>query len=99
MGKAVLAAYDVTGSLYSNNAVGGAGLVMFPTWLIGEELKSGKLVPIMQNHRVFTRAEIQTINALYLDTDNLALKVRVVIDFLSKNTARHAIAALLKRIK
>jgi len=91
IGDEVLSPFDVTGSLYSNNAetlvssaVGGAGIVMFPTWLIGEELKSGKLVAIMQDHQVSTSAEEQTINALYLETDNLAPKVRVVIDFLTQ---------------
>ncbi|MBB1442378.1 LysR family transcriptional regulator [Pseudoalteromonas sp. SG43-3] len=91
IGKEELAPFDVTGSLYSNNAetlvssaVGGAGIVMFPTWLIGEELKIGKLLPIMIDHKVSTTSETQTINALYLETDNLAPKVRVVIDFLTK---------------
>ena len=91
IGDKVLLPFDVTGSLYSNNAetlvssaVGGAGIALFPTWLIGEELKSGKLVPIMPNHQVSTSAETQTINALYLETDNLAPKVRVVIDFLTQ---------------
>lgn len=91
IGSEQLAPLDVTGSLYSNNAetlvasaVGGAGIVMFPTWLIGEELKAGKLLPIMADHLVSTSAETQTINALYLETDNLAPKVRVVIDFLTK---------------
>jgi DNA-binding transcriptional LysR family regulator len=91
IGKEQLAPFEVTGTLYSNNAetlvssaVGGAGIVMFPTWLIGGELKTGKLIPIMGDHKVSTTAETQTINALYLDSDNLAPKVRVVIDFLTK---------------
>lgn len=91
IGEDELMPFDVTGSLYSNNAetlvssaVGGAGIVMFPTWLIGEELKTGKLLPIMAKQNVSTTVEIQTINALYLETDNLAPKVRVVIDFLAQ---------------
>lgn len=91
IGKDELVPLEVTGSLYSNNAetlvssaVGGAGIVMFPTWLIGEELKMGKLVAIMEDQKVSTSAETQTINALYLDTDNLAPKVRVVIDYLTQ---------------
>jgi|TARA_R110001583_G_C5658061_1_gene409383 DNA-binding transcriptional LysR family regulator len=91
IGKEDLLPFDVTGSLYSNNAetlvasaVGGVGIVMFPTWLIGKALEMGKLVPIMADHRVSTSSEAQTINALYLETDNLAPKVRVFIDFLTK---------------
>lgn len=91
IGKDKLDPHEVTGSLYSNNAeslvagaVGGSGIVVFPTWLIGEELKAGKLKPIMSNFKVSTTSEQQVISALYLDTDNLAAKVRVVIDFLAK---------------
>ncbi|PMG32066.1 LysR family transcriptional regulator [Shewanella sp. 10N.286.52.C2] len=86
-----LDAFDVSGSLYSNNAdtlvsgaVGGSGIVLFPSWLINEELKAGKLVAIMKNYRGSTSAEQQTVSALYLNTDKLAPKVRVVIDFLAK---------------
>lgn len=89
--KEKLEAFDVSGSLYSNNAetlvsaaVGGSGIVVFPSWLIGEEIKSGKLKAIMTEHQVSTSSEEQIISALYLDTDNLAAKVRVVIDFLSE---------------
>ncbi|WP_444913760.1 hypothetical protein [Microbulbifer sp. TRSA007] len=38
----------------------------------------------MTDYRASSSAENQTINALYLPTDNLAPKVRVVIDFLKE---------------
>lgn len=89
IGKDKLDAYEVSGSLYSNNAetlvasaVRGSGIVVFPTWLIGEELKSGNMVPLLEDYQVSTSLDPQSISALYLDTDNLAAKVRVVIDFL-----------------
>nr|WP_275974118.1 LysR family transcriptional regulator [Shewanella pneumatophori] len=91
IGKEKLAPYEVFGSLYGNNAetlvtsaVGGSGIVVFPTWLIGEELKSGKLVSLFDDYQVSTSLEQQSISALYLETDNLAAKVRVVIDFLAE---------------
>ncbi|MDN3715489.1 LysR family transcriptional regulator [Vibrio breoganii] len=91
IGKDKLEPYEVTGSLYGNNAetlvasaVDGSGIVVFPTWLIGKELKSGKLVPVMKDYQVSTSIEQQVIGALYLETDNLAAKVRVVIDFLAE---------------
>lgn len=91
IGRDKLEPYEVSGSLYSNNAetlvagaVGGSGIVVFPTWLIGEELKNGKLIPVMEDYLVSTSLEQQLISALYLDTDNLAAKVRVVIDFLAE---------------
>ncbi|WP_445361884.1 hypothetical protein ACJJIL_10300 [Microbulbifer sp. EKSA005] len=43
----------------------------------------GKLVPILTDYRASSSAENQAINALYLSTDNLAPKVRV-IDFLKE---------------
>lgn len=83
--------YDVSGTLYSNNAdslvqsaVDGAGLVVFPSWLIGDALKSGQLRPVMTDYAVSTSIEQQAIAALYLETDRLATKVRVVIDFLAQ---------------
>nr|WP_267254543.1 LysR family transcriptional regulator [Vibrio fluminensis] len=94
IGKEQLESFEVSGSLYSNNAetlvsaaVGGSGLVVFPTWLIGDELKTGKLVVVMSDYQVSTSYEQQVISALYLDTDKLAAKVRVVIDFLAEKFA------------
>ncbi|WP_371185554.1 LysR family transcriptional regulator [Thalassotalea maritima] len=91
IGKDRLEPYEVAGSLYSNNAdtlvasaILGSGIVLFPTWLIGEELKSGKLVALMEDYLVSTSLEDQLITALYLETENLAAKVRVVIDFLAE---------------
>lgn len=91
IGKDKLLPYSVTGAFYCNNAdtlvstaIQGGGIVLFPTWLIGEALKSGKLVSIMNDYQLSTTTEVQTINALYLDTQMLAPKVRVVIDFLSQ---------------
>ncbi len=90
IGQEQLQPYEVSGTLYSNNAdtlvagaVAGAGIVVFPTWLIGEELKTGRLKPIMTRFTVSTSVEQQVISALYLETDQLAAKVRVVIDFLA----------------
>lgn len=91
IGKDKLVPYVVSGSLYSNNAetlvasaVAGGGIVVFPTWLIGEELKSGKLVPLLEDYQISTSLEQQSISALYLETSKLAAKVRVVIDFLAE---------------
>lgn len=90
IGQQALTPWDVRGSLYSNNAdtlvagaISGAGLVMFPTWLMNDALKNGQLVPVLGNYQVSTTPEPQTISALYLDNHNLAPKVRVVIDFLA----------------
>ncbi|MGL4614715.1 MAG: hypothetical protein ACRCVV_12625 [Shewanella sp.] len=69
-----------------STAIGGTGLVVLPIWLIGEELKSGKRVPVMENYQVSTSATPQAISAPYLETDNLSVKVGIVIEFLQKNS-------------
>ncbi|WP_394245302.1 LysR family transcriptional regulator [Vibrio astriarenae] len=91
MGKDQLTPYEVTGSLYSNNAEtlvsaaeSGAGLIVFPTWLIGQQLRNGNLVSMMDDYQISTSSEQQLISALYLETDNLSAKVRVVIDFFAE---------------
>lgn len=91
MGKDQLTPHEVTGSLYSNNAEtlvsaaeSGAGLIVFPTWLIGQQLRNGTLVSMMDDYQISTSSEQQLISALYLETDNLSAKVRVVIDFFAE---------------
>ncbi|MGL5948207.1 MAG: LysR substrate-binding domain-containing protein [Aeromonas sp.] len=90
-GEALPAALDVSGNLSSNNAetlvaaaVAGAGVVLFPTWLIGEELRTGRLLRVLTHCTASTSLEPQQISALYLDTAQLATKVRVVIDFFAQ---------------
>jgi DNA-binding transcriptional LysR family regulator len=50
--------FEVTSNLYSNDAISlvqaallGQGLVMFPTWLIANELKAGALVALLESWR------------------------------------------------
>jgi DNA-binding transcriptional LysR family regulator len=82
-------AYSLRGVLTSNNAetltqaaIDGMGLVVFPTWLIGEALHDGRLVSVLEEYHVSTQLEIPTISALYPQGKRLPLKVRAVIDFL-----------------
>lgn len=83
--------YDVKGNLYSNNAdtlveaaLNDVGLVLFPTWLIGEHFKTGALLPVLKDYESSTTLDAQEIAALYLETDKLAAKVRVFIDFFAE---------------
>lgn len=82
--------YGVTGNLYSNNAdtlveaaLNDGGIILFPTWLVGQHLESGSLVSLLTGYSQSTTSEAQEIVALYLNTDKLAPKVRAVIDFFS----------------
>jgi DNA-binding transcriptional LysR family regulator len=76
----------VNGTLHSNNglvnraaAVAGAGIVLLPTFYIGEEVKSGALKPVLCN---FKPQEL-AVYAVYPERRNLMPKVRAFIDFLA----------------
>lgn len=75
----------VNGTLHSNNglvnraaAVAGTGIVLLPTFYIGEEMKSGALIPILCD---FKPPEI-AVHAVYPERRNLMPKVRAFIDAL-----------------
>lgn len=81
--------WNLRGVLTSNNAetltqaaIGGMGLVVFPTWLIGDALRAGTLVSVLPEYQVSTSPEPQTISALYPNARRASVKVRVVIDYL-----------------
>lgn len=81
--------YSLHGALTSNNAetltqaaIDGVGLVVFPTWLIGDALHDGRLVNVLGGFDVSTSLETQTISAVYPHSKRLSIKVRAVIDFL-----------------
>lgn len=59
-------------------ALSGAGIGMIPSYAVGEDLRNGRLVPLLQAYEV---AELG-IYALYLPNRLLAGKVRSFIDFL-----------------
>ncbi|MGC6388952.1 LysR substrate-binding domain-containing protein [Ewingella sp. S1.OA.A_B6] len=81
--------YSLQGVLTSNNAetltqaaINGMGLVVFPTWLIGDALHDGRLVSVLDEYQVSTSLEAQTISAVYPNSKQPSMKVRAVIDFL-----------------
>jgi len=75
------------GSLQTNNglvnraaALSGAGIIMLPTFYIGDQLRSGELVPVLCK---FRPADI-AVYAVYPERRNLTPKVRAFIDFLAE---------------
>src|SRR5260221_5764726 len=75
----------VTGTLRANTTVAlrtaalrGQGLVLLPTFLIGDDLKSGRLVPVLHGYAPADAA----IRAMYPHSRHLSAKVRTFIDFL-----------------
>lgn len=80
--------YSVKGPLTGNHAdtltqaaQQGLGLVMFPSWLIGEAVRAGTLVPVLGEFQVSNSLEPQQIAVLWPGSRRLSVKVRTVIDF------------------
>lgn len=63
-------------------AIDGAGVLLFPDWQVGELLKEGKLVKLMQDYDGYVGAPEQSIFMLYPGSKFPSLNTRVVIDFL-----------------
>ena len=59
-------------------AIGGAGVIWQPQFLIGPDLRAGRLVEVLPGYRM---ADIDIL-ALYPSRRHLSAKVRVMIDFL-----------------
>jgi DNA-binding transcriptional LysR family regulator len=75
----------VSGSLHSNNgdllaeaAVHGAGIVFEPTFIVGPDVRAGRLVPLLQDFV----APPMPIYAVYPSRKHLSAKVRLFVEFL-----------------
>lgn len=79
-------AVRVNGNIRVNNSeavrelvLGGAGIAVAPAWLIGRELATGKLRPVLQD---FTPTPLE-IAAVYPSARHLAPKTRAFIDYIA----------------
>lgn len=80
----------VQGSLVANNSemlrqvcLDGGGLVLMPTWLIGEDVRAGGLQAVLTDFQIHPQAEEDRgIYALYLPNRRHSLRVKTFIDFL-----------------
>src|SRR5262245_5171830 len=77
----------VNGTLHSNNglvnreaALGGAGIVLLPTFYIGDQLRSGALKPILCKFRPLELG----VYTVYPERRNLTPKVRAFVDFVAE---------------
>ncbi len=82
----------VSGSLVSNDgqaltaaATAGLGIVLAPEWLLGPDLKAGRLRPLLSKHRVVPDAT--PLYAVYPHQRHLPGKVRAFVDFLAARFA------------
>lgn len=83
-------AVRVSGPLHSNNgdllaaaAVAGVGIVYEPAFILGPDLKAGRLAPILAAYT----APLGPIYAVYPSRRYLAAKVRAFVDFLAQRFA------------
>ncbi|MEO1374241.1 MAG: LysR family transcriptional regulator [Cyanobacteria bacterium J06635_10] len=80
----------VNGSLVANNSevlrqacLDGAGLILMPTWLIGEDIREGRLQAVLKDFQFYPHMDMDTgIYALYLPNRRHSLRVKTFIDFL-----------------
>ncbi|MDT0177746.1 LysR substrate-binding domain-containing protein [Enterobacter sp. BRE11] len=80
--------YPVRPLLSSNNAetlltaaLGGMGMVLFPDWLTGDHLRTGKLVRLLEEYEAGISPVPQHIAAIYPNTRHPPRSVRAVIDY------------------
>ena len=78
-------AVRVSGNLHSNNgdllaeaAAQGAGVVLEPAFIVGPEVRAGRLVPLLQEYT----AAPTPIYAVYPSRKHLSAKVRLFVEFL-----------------
>ena len=77
---------EVSGSMRANNsdvlrgaALAGAGLMMTPTFIVGDEVRAGRLLPVLTEFEI---ADLG-IYAVYPHKRHLSPKVRAFVDFLA----------------
>jgi DNA-binding transcriptional LysR family regulator len=81
---------QITGPVSSNNpqllaslAVGGHGLILWPSFAVGAHILAGRLVPLLTTWR----SRELTLRALYPHRSLLSAKVRTFVDFLAEQFA------------
>lgn len=82
----------VSGPLHSNNgdllgaaAVQGVGIALEPDFIVGADLKAGRLVPLLESYA----APVSPIYAVYASRRFLSAKVRAFVDFLAERFAKN----------
>lgn len=82
-------AIRVDGTMVANNsevlrqaATDGAGIVMLPSWLVGEDIRAGRLIQLMPGWIAGHRETDSAIHAVYLPNRRGSQKVRAFVDHL-----------------
>ena len=79
----------VSGNMRANNthmlraaAIGGTGLTLMPSWLVGADIEAGRLRAVLTDWEVNPGNTGAAIHAVYLPNRSSSKKVRAFIDFL-----------------
>ncbi|MGJ4887761.1 LysR family transcriptional regulator [Bradyrhizobium sp. HKCCYLRH3099] len=88
MGGKAIVDVTVSGNLRANNgdallaaALAGQGLIYQPTFIVGDELRAGRLVPVTLD---VPPSDLLAVHAVYLPDRTPSAKVRAFIDFVSE---------------
>ncbi|HDR9881371.1 TPA: LysR family transcriptional regulator [Burkholderia cenocepacia] len=80
----------VNGTLRANSsevlreaAIGGMGLILMPSWLVGLDIDAGRLIAVLTDWEAGLGSEPGSISAVYLPNRRSSKKVRAFVDFLS----------------
>lgn len=80
------------GTLWANNsdilreaAISGVGILLMPTWLVGDDIRAGRLKPILTDWNAGHRDIDASIHAVYLPNRRGSKKVRAFVDFLANH--------------
>ncbi len=81
-----VATVPIEGRLRMNNSLalreallGGVGITRTPTFLVGQDIREGRLVPLLQNYRTLEVA----LHVVYPQRRHLSPKVRAFVDFIA----------------
>lgn len=83
---------QVSGNLRANGsellreaAIDGAGILLMPTWLVGGDIASGRLVPVLESWSTTLGTEEGAIWAVYLPNRRGSKKLAAFLDFLVRH--------------
>lgn len=82
----------VTGNLRANGsellreaAIGGAGLLLMPSWLVGHDLAAGRLLPVLESWATTPGGSEGAVWAVYLPNRRGSKKIAAFLDFLAQH--------------
>lgn len=77
-----------SGELLRQAALAGLGVAMLARWLVGGDLRTGALVPVLEDYQVNPGAMEVGLHALYGANRRGSQKIRVFVDLLAEHLAQ-----------